>query len=85
MELSTRAQHSASFQPCLLKGMKQQDAVADKILSGQTAGCNPTHREDPIAAFHFIKTEDIPALCAKLIETEAPKQNRHFLEGRLAY
>ena len=46
------------------KGMEQDTAVreADALLDGGTAGCNPAHRIAPLAAFPFIKTEDIPSI-----------------------
>lgn len=46
------------------KGMEQDKAVreADALLDGGTAGCNPAHRIAPLAAFPFIKTEDIPSI-----------------------
>ena len=66
----------------VLKGMTQQEAVteADKILSGQTAGCNPAHRIAPMAAFTFIKTTDLPAM----VQTEARLTHHHPLAGKSA-
>jgi ADP-ribosyl-[dinitrogen reductase] hydrolase len=66
----------------VLEGMTQQDAVAaaDKILLGQTAGCNPAHRIAPMAAFPFIKTIELPII----VRIEAQLTHHHPLAGETA-
>lgn len=64
------------------QGMQQEAAVSavDQELNGMTAGCNPVHRNMPIAMSVHLRDDDI----ARIAVQEASLTHRHHLASQVS-